>query len=928
MKKLFIILALAALLPWSVAAQDARMRTSETIIADGLNQLPASEKKTFDTVMGELVSTGAEGIAQIAGMLVPASEGKNAVVEYALNGVVAYATTPGKDAEKAVVRQGLKQALEACTDNPNKAFLLTLLRNCGVAEDAPTFVKYLNDEYLSEWAISGLTSIDGTEEILLDLMKKEAAPKVALAHAAGIKKMASAEPILLAWSKNADAPTARAIYQSLAQCGTSLSLPVLGKAAKKVGYAWEESDATAAYLRLMKKLVAEGQAKSAVVVAKALLKDTDKSHVRGAALDIVVSVDGKKALPYLIAALKNNNRDYRVNALRLSESIADETWYATLAKTLKGKADASVKADILNWLGTNHVTSQVDEVVAQMNASDEEVALAAIGAAGKIGGESALSALIAQLGGTHSPAAEKALLAFNGKVNAGILKALDSEKKVLLPAIRIASARSMEEGAEKVFGLLASSDAEISGAAYQALAGVVEPAHFNQLSTLLEKGQQVPAIQKAMKNALLPLSKADQLANIQSHMGKSANASLYYPVLAQVGTSEAIAEIRKGYEGNYKQAAYEALLTIDNAEMIPVLFEMAQADKANAQTLLNRYTDLVNKSSQTSIQKFQSYSKALELASDVKLQNRLLSLLGGTHTYQALLVVAPYMDNQSTSESAASAVRTIVSKNIETLGGEQIRQMLNKAITCFETVGDADAGYAIDDIKAMLEKLPEVETSPKFELSAEEAKEGFEVLFDGEDMSKWIGNTIDYVPMNGAICVSAKYGNGGNLYTQKEYSDFIFRFEFCFMKEGVNNGVGIRTPMGVDAAYEGMEIQILDHDAPIYKNLREYQVHGSVYGIIPAKRIKSPKLGTWNTEEIWVKGDRIKVTVNGEVILDGNIRKACKGNNVSKDGSKTNPYTVDKKNHPGLFNKSGHIGFLGHGEGLKLRNVRIKDLSK
>ena len=678
----------------------------------------------------------------------------------------------------------------------------------------------------------------------------------------------------------------------------------------------------------MKKLVAEGQAKSAVVAAKALLKDTDKSHVRGAALDIVLSVDGKKALPYLIAALKNDNRDYRVNALRLSGSIADEAWYATLAKTLKGKADASVKADILNWLGTNHVTSQVDEVVAQMNASDEEVALAAIGAAGKIGGESALSALIAQLGGAHSPAAEKALLAFNGKVDAGILKALDSEKKVLLPAMRIASARSMEEGAEKVFGLLASSDAEISGAAYQALAGVVEPSHFNQLSALLEKGQQVPAIQKAMKNALLPLSKADQLANIQSHMGKSANASLYYPVLAQVGTSEAIAEIRKGYEGNYKQAAYEALLTIDNAEMIPVLFEMAQADKTNAQTLLNRYTDLVNKSSQTPIQKFQSYSKALELASDVKLQNRLLSLLGGTHTYQALLVAAPYMDNQPTSESAASAVRTIVSKNIETLGGEQIRQMLNKAITCFEAVGDADAGYAIDDIKAMLEKLPEVETSPKFELSAEEAKEGFEVLFDGEDMSKWIGNTIDYVPMNGAICVSAKYGNGGNLYTQKEYSDFIFRFEFCFMKEGVNNGVGIRTPMGVDAAYEGMEIQILDHDAPIYKNLREYQVHGSVYGIIPAKRIKSPKLGTWNTEEIWVKGDRIKVTVNGEVILDGNIRKACKGHNVSKDGSKTNPYTVDKKNHPGLFNKSGHIGFLGHGEGLKLRNVRIKDLSK
>ena len=486
----------------------------------------------------------------------------------------------------------------------------------------------------------------------------------------------------------------------------------------------------------------------------------------------------------------------------------------------------------------------------------------------------------------------------------------------------------MEESADKVFELLSSQDAAIREAAYAALAGVVEPKDFGRLAQWLEKGNQVPAIQKAMKQALLPLAKEDQLAAIQPCMSKAANPSLYYPVLAQVGNTQAIAEIRKGYEGHTKQAAYEALLTIDNAEMIDVLFEMAQADKEHSQAILNRYTDLVSKSAQKPIQQFQSYSQALALATDVKLQNRLIGLLGGTHAYQALLVVEPYMDNQATSEAAAGAVRTIVSKNIGTLGGDQIRSMLNKAITCFEAVGDADAGYAIDDIKAMLEKLPEMETSPKFELSAQEAKDGFEVLFDGEDMSQWIGNTIDYVPMNGAICVSANYGNGGNLYTQKEYSDFIFRFEFCFMKEGVNNGVGIRTPMGVDAAYEGMEIQILDHDAPIYKNLREYQQHGSVYGIIPAKRVKFPKLGTWNTEEIMVKGDRIKVTVNGEVILDGNIRKACKGNNVSKDGSKTNPYTVDKKNHPGLFNKSGHIGFLGHGEGLKLRNVRIKDLSK
>jgi hypothetical protein len=224
--------------------------------------------------------------------------------------------------------------------------------------------------------------------------------------------------------------------------------------------------------------------------------------------------------------------------------------------------------------------------------------------------------------------------------------------------------------------------------------------------------------------------------------------------------------------------------------------------------------------------------------------------------------------------------------------------------------------------------MRELPSTPRFELSEEEKKAGFEVLFDGTSMHKWTGNTTDYVPVDGTIYVTAQYGGTGNLYTKKEYSDFVFRFEFAFMRKGVNNGVGVRTPMGVDAAYEGMELQILDHDAPIYKNLREHQQHGSVYGIIAAKRVKFPALGEWNTEEIRFEGDNVKVTVNGEVILEGNIREACQGHNVAPDGGKKNPYTVDKKNHPGLFNKKGHIGFLGHGAGVKFRNIRILDLSK
>ena len=98
--RLFILGALIALLPAGAAAQqlDARQRNAETVVADGLAQLPAATPAVFNEVMGELAATGSAGIEMIAGMLTPADKGKNATLEYALNGITAYATAPGNEA--------------------------------------------------------------------------------------------------------------------------------------------------------------------------------------------------------------------------------------------------------------------------------------------------------------------------------------------------------------------------------------------------------------------------------------------------------------------------------------------------------------------------------------------------------------------------------------------------------------------------------------------------------------------------------------------------------------------------------------------------------------------------------------------------------------------------------------------------------------
>lgn len=202
-----------------------------------------------------------------------------------------------------------------------------------------------------------------------------------------------------------------------------------------------------------------------------------------------------------------------------------------------------------------------------------------------------------------------------------------------------------------------------------------------------------------------------------------------------------------------------------------------------------------------------------------------------------------------------------------------------------------------------------------FQLPADEKKAGFKVLFDGTGMHGWIGNTKDYVTEDGCIVLYPKNGGGGNLYTEGEYDDFILRFEFM-LTPGANNGLGVRTPLEGDAAYVGMELQILDNEAPIYKDLQIYQYHGSVYGVIPAKRGYLKTTGEWNQQEVYFKGNKVKVTLNGTVILEGDIAEA----------SKNFTETRDHREHPGLSNKKGHLGFLGHGSLVKFKNIRIKEL--
>ena len=204
--------------------------------------------------------------------------------------------------------------------------------------------------------------------------------------------------------------------------------------------------------------------------------------------------------------------------------------------------------------------------------------------------------------------------------------------------------------------------------------------------------------------------------------------------------------------------------------------------------------------------------------------------------------------------------------------------------------------------------IREIAAKEANELLAEKQGEGFKEIFNGKDFTGWQGATDNYEVVDGAL--RCKKDQGGALYTKDEYADFQVALEIKLPKNG-NNGLGIRYPGKGDGAYDGMtELQVLD-DA--YEGIDPRQSHGSAYGMVAAARGFQRPIGEWNYQLVTVKGSTIQVELNGTRILDADLATV-------KEFMANSP-------HPGKDAAKGYFGFLGHGDPVEFRNVKLKVLA-
>jgi len=917
MKRIYIIIALIGFLFASnLQAQLPKNRTASTIVADALSQLPASTSSQYNLLMADLVSSGEEGILQLVHMMNPAAKGNNAQVEFALSGWTHYAASHPKF--RPMTTGAYIKALNISSDNYIRAFIIRQLELIGEEESIAPLAALLSNPELVDPAAQALVSIglsadqalvsigslaakaltsnespaskalDSNESpaahtALLDALKK-ATPAVeqSLINAVGQTFNPAAETILLEkLRKSTQVESDKVILTALSKCGSSLSLPAVEKKVAEAGYTYGKSNALDAYLQLLQRTIKNGNPEAAVKPVQKLMANATRnknSKARIAALNLMAQLPATKPAVLLKSALKDADKAYVNAALGLYPK--PEAGLVNLAVKGLAKRDTQTQEAVLYWLGNTVQDAQLPVIVPYMHNKNESLRAAAIRSAAKIGGVDAVKALLDLLKTDDAATiklAETALLSSKGEISSGVVSVYnEASEKGKLVALTVLSIRKANQFSGFVMQQMQHGSAEVKKHSAQVLKNIVAEKDLPALFLLLEEKNNafVPELQEAILRALSSMPVSNQVATINREMAKSEARQLYYPLLTGTGNRESLAVVAKAYNestGANKEAAFRALTTSNDFETIYLLLDILRENPsaANAPQAMKAALKLVSGSGKTGEVQTIFLRELLTLATTQQLKSDIINRLGKTGTYQAMLVVAPFLDDAGLKENACQAIISIVPDKPQ-MAGTLTTSILEKVM---REVNNPDAGYQRDAIQKFLNENP--------------TTGGFVSMFDGKTLSGWkglVGNPLTRAQMSKVDLKKAQdvadkeaatswviengellfTGTGNNLCADKLYGDFEMLVDWkLYPGKEPDAGIYLRgTP----------QVQIWD---TARVKVGAQVGSGGLYNnkVNPSKPLKVADLpvGTWNTFHIIMKGDRVTVYLNGELVTDNVI---------------------------------------------------------
>ncbi|HHU95690.1 MAG: DUF1080 domain-containing protein [Bacteroidota bacterium] len=883
----YILVTLSLLLGINTAqAQLSAGRSKATVIADALAQLPASTQEQYNEVMADLVSTGEEGMLELVGRMHPPGDQSNETIEFAITGWTHYAANDPTARE--MTANAFEKALKQPLNKEVKAFVVRQLRTIATDSSVDILASLLGDDYLLPTAATALASInsDKANEALLNALANNQSEtlRIHVANALGQTSYRQAESTLLGLlQQSSSGEMQQVLLNALAQAGTKESVKVLRATATEAGFSYQKNNATASYITLLNRL-STSEPKLVNKEAKKLLSAAKKRNLQDikiAATKLQLSLPGAKTEKILQNVLKDGNLTYLNGVLNAFPFQNNKTAVALVEKQLLSTKSPEVKTTLIYWLSNHTMGKIIPLTIPLTDSPDPVVQKAAAKALARHGGNDALLALAAMLKSDNDETValgKNALLTFKGDMGNTLASLFDVSgnegKKAILELI---AARKIEEQYDLVFNQMFSNNAMVKAAAANALKAVATDKNLTSLFTLLEQpGQtEIPALQQAINAALSYLPADQQLETVTGQMKRSVNKHLYYTALANSESQEALETIAEAYNlatGEEKEAAFNALASWKSFHVTYSLLDIARAsnDKAELEKVTDALIPIIHNSGETGAIKYLYAREAMQFAQNDQQKNQLIQLMGTTGHYQAMLFVAPFMDQPATSEAAAQAAMTIAIAN-PSFAGEETTAILNKVS---KTLSNPDADYQRQSIAKYLSENP--------------SEGGFISLFNGKSLDGWKGlveNPIQRANMSARKLATAQKeadeeaardwqveggcivfdGTGfNNLCTEKQYGDFEMLVDWkLFPGPEPDAGIYLRGTPQVqiwDTARVNAGAQV--GSGGLYNN----QQHPSN----PSK-VADQKVGEWNTFRIRMIGDRVSVWLNGELVTNNVI---------------------------------------------------------
>lgn len=212
-------------------------------------------------------------------------------------------------------------------------------------------------------------------------------------------------------------------------------------------------------------------------------------------------------------------------------------------------------------------------------------------------------------------------------------------------------------------------------------------------------------------------------------------------------------------------------------------------------------------------------------------------------------------------------------------------------------------------------------------LTEKEQKQGWRLLFNGENLDGWTSVGKETPPSQGweiedGILTVRKTGDkrGGDIITAEQYSDFELMVDFK-ITEGANSGIKYFFTRYEKGGWLGLEYQMLDDERhPDAKMGRDgNRLQAGLYDMFPPVKKKENPPGEWNQARIVAKGTKVTHYLNGKEVLSFDRKSEAyrKAWELSKY-NKSVPMFGDVK--------QGHILLQDHGDVVSFRNVKIRVL--